>query len=580
MIDPQSDSLFRVRSKRTWLYPALCCGTLLICILLSNPFNKAGFNDDWSYGHVAMKLAATGRMQYNGWGSPILLFQAFWALPWIRTFGFSFPVLQIAMIPVSMGFVLVVYATGRAIGLSPELAAFASVATGTSPLFLPLAASFMTDASGCFFAMLCIYATIRCIQAAGLQGATRWLWVLTLAGAIGGANRQIVWAAPITLIPYLSWVRRADKGFTAHAIAAYGGISVAILAILHYFGQPYGPLQLTHQQLRWVLLHGSGAAMSLTVSLALVCVLASMPAFCCLLPLVKRRPLLWSGTCFLALAAFTFCVINFGGVVAPFGNSIVTRVGIASEGQEWLLAKPVVLSPVVRIVISGLVNLCVLALIIGAFRNGRRYLHPSHRAALSVFGIFSLGYTALILPGALIGLAFDRYMLPLVPLLMLVALLQFARHRRPVPLIAWCCLLLFSFYGIVMTHDYSAAVRARLAAADELETTGIQREQISAGFEYDGWTQVERSGYVRVVQFEDSLTDDHRKGFWFEFWDHCGNFRPDFVVLTSTAPKAAGGQLRVDFRTWAPPFRRSAVAWKRSDLTALYQLAGTGSSMR
>ncbi len=580
MLDPQPDSLFAVRSKKTWHYPALCCGTLLICILLSNPFNVVGFNDDWSYGHVAMKMAATGRMQYNGWGSPILLFQTFWALPWIRTFGFSFPVLQIAMIPVSMGFVLLVYATGRAIGLSPELAAFASVATGTSPLFLPLAASFMTDASGCFFAMLCVYATIRCVQAGGLRGAARWLWVLTLAGAIGGANRQIVWAAPITLIPYLFWARRADKGFSAHAIAAYGGVSVAILAIVHYFGQPYGPLQLSHRQLRWVLLHESGKAMSLTVSLALVCVLASMPAFCCFLPLVKRRPLLWSGICFLALAAFTFCVVNFGGVVAPFGNSILTWVGIASEGQEWFLTKPAVLSPVVRIVITGLVNLCVLSLIVGAFGNGRRYLDPGHRAALSVFGIFSLGYTALIVPGALIGLAFDRYMLPLVPLLMLVVLLQFGWHRRPVPLIAWCCLLLFSCYGIVTTHDYSAAVRARLAVADELETTGISRDQISAGFEYDGWTQVERSGYVRVVRFQDSLTDDRRKGFWFEFWDHCGDFRPDFVVLNSTAPNAVGGQLRVDFHTWAPPFRRSAVAWKRSDLTALYLWAGTLSSMR
>ena len=94
-------------------------------------------------------------MQYsNGWGSPILLFQAFSGpSPWIRTFGFFFfPVLQIAMIPVSMGF--------RTAGLChrardrtlTELAAFASVATGTSPLFLPLAVSFMTDASGCFFA--------------------------------------------------------------------------------------------------------------------------------------------------------------------------------------------------------------------------------------------------------------------------------------------------------------------------------------------------------------------------------------------------------------------------------------------
>jgi hypothetical protein len=222
-------------------------------------------------------------------------------------------------------------------------------------------------------------------------------------------------------------------------------------------------------------------------------------------------------------------------------------------------------------VLSGLVNLCVVVSISWIIRSRREVSARPHGPVLSIFAAFSLGYMALILPSALIGFAFDRYMLPIVPLLMLVVLLQFARHERPVPLIAWCSLLVFSCYGIVTTHDYFAALRARVAAAGALEKTGIQRDRISAGFEYDGWTQVERSGYVRVVQFEDMFTDDHGKGFWFEFWDHSANFRPDFVVLNSNAPEAAGGQLRVDFRAWMPPFQRSAVAWKRTDLTSVYQ---------
>src|SRR5580704_9113707 len=174
----------RISIHAKWIYTALCVAALFSCILLSYPFNEAGFDDDWSYARVAMKLAQTGKMHYNGWGSPILLFQSFWAVPWIKAFGFSFPVLQSAMIPISLGFVLLVYATGRAIGLSPELSAFASLATGTSPLFLPLAASFMTDSPGCFFVMLSLYAAIRSVQAEESRGAARWLWALALAGVV------------------------------------------------------------------------------------------------------------------------------------------------------------------------------------------------------------------------------------------------------------------------------------------------------------------------------------------------------------------------------------------------------------
>src|SRR5580704_4783618 len=182
----------RISIHAKWIYTALCVAALFSCILLSYPFNEAGFNDDWSYARVAMKLAETGRLQYNGWGSPILLFQSFWAAPWILAFGFSMQVLQLAMIPVSLGFVALVYATGRAMGLSRELSAFASIATGTSPLFLPLAASFMTDSPGCLFCMLCVYSALRSAQAATSLEATKWLWALALAGVIGGANRQVV----------------------------------------------------------------------------------------------------------------------------------------------------------------------------------------------------------------------------------------------------------------------------------------------------------------------------------------------------------------------------------------------------
>ncbi len=568
-------------SLKEWAWPVLCCAAVLICILLSNPFNDSGFIDDWSYGDVAMRLAQTGRMQYNGWGSPILLFQSFWAIPWLRAFGYSVPVLQASMIPLSLGFVFLVYATGRQIRLSPELAAFGALATGTSPLFLPSAASFMTESCGCFFAMLCVYATLRAVQAEEPDAAARWLWTLAVAGAVGGANRQIVWAAPVMLVPYLGWVRRADSGFRSHAIAAYGSCGVAILAVLHFFGQPYGPMQLGRQQIGWLLLNESGDAARLIASLLLVCVLASMPAYCCFLPVVRRKPLAWWLLSLIALALFTMSAIILTRLVAPYGNNFLTVAGIESEGQEWIRAKPEILTLGLRVTLTAMINVCVFGSLSWLRRKRWKLQRREHVTAMCVFGIFSLGYLGLILPGALIGFAFDRYMLPLVPLAILALLMQFARYERRIPMAAWCCLLVFSCYGVATTHDYFAATRTRIAMARGLEETGIGRDRISAGFEYDGWTLVKRSGHVRVAQYEDRFTDNYREGFWFEFWNHAPDFRPDFVILNWNSEQPVhGGESHAEFRAWMPPFRRSVVAWKRTDLTTMFQAAGLATIMR
>ncbi len=115
---------------------------------------------------------------------------------------------------------------------SPELAAFASVATGTSlSLLSPCSAASIHDGCPPVASLPCSVSMRRYVAFKPGDceaGNALAIWVLTLAGAIGGANRQIVWAAPITLIPYLAWVRRTDKGFSTHAVAAYGGISAAI----------------------------------------------------------------------------------------------------------------------------------------------------------------------------------------------------------------------------------------------------------------------------------------------------------------------------------------------------------------
>src|SRR6266571_7111576 len=81
----------------------------LICALLvgasglaAYPVAEMGFQDDWSYIRTALEFARTGHFVYNGWATAMLG----WIIPWsalfIKAFGFSFTVVRLSMLRVTM----------------------------------------------------------------------------------------------------------------------------------------------------------------------------------------------------------------------------------------------------------------------------------------------------------------------------------------------------------------------------------------------------------------------------------------------------------------------------------------------
>jgi hypothetical protein len=557
----------KLRRQKTSIWAITSCLVVLICIVWANPFNEAGFNDDWCYRHTAIELAQTGYLHYNGWGNPMILFQTLWALPWIWLFGASAQTLAASMVPISLGFVLIVYAVGRQIGLRPSVAAFGSLVLGTSPLFVTLAGTFMTDICGGFFSMLCIYTALRSADRNVGPKATRWVWWLTLAGVVGGANRQIVWIAPLTLIPYLCWVHRADSRFRAHAAAAYGICIAAILALLHYFGQPFTPMQVAHDEMPRLFRREAGYAAGMMAPFALLAILLAAPAASCLLYRLRTKNVRSLLFLLVITVGFTFGEVLLGYSIVPYGNSIMTAWGPIMLAED-ALARPPFLPLWPRVALTCFVNFCLFTVLFGSRRRG--WVRDLRRdRTLHVFLIFSLGYVALLVPGALTRAAYDRYILPVLPVLVLELLRRFSWARRAVPVYAWIFLGLIGQYAVASTHDYFAALRARTAAANRLESAGIPRRHISAAFEYDGWTQVSRWGHVRVERYADHFLNCYDKGYWLEFWNHTPDFRPEFVVLNEQLGR---GLFSVPFHAWLPPHDRSVVVWRRSDLNGV--LAG------
>jgi hypothetical protein len=168
----------------------------------------------------------------------------------------------------------------------------------------------------------------------------------------------------------------------------------------------------------------------------------------------------------------------------------------------------------------------------------------------------------LLMPGALTGITFDRYTLPVLPLAV-ISILRSRPCGRVVPVSAWACVVVFAGYGIATTHDYFSDLRARGAASEELQNSGVARGRISAGVEHDGWLQLELAGTIKPFMYGDDLRTKPGE-FW--FWKRATALTPEYVVLSSPIGKIpAHPVVTIPFDTWLPPFRRAAVGVRRLD---------------
>ena len=109
---------------------------------------------------------------------------------------------------------------------------------------------------------------------------------------------------------------------------------------------------------------------------------------------------------------------------------------------------------------------------------------------------FAALYVTLLVVRANSGYTFDRYAIPLMPVVMLEILKRSARLRFEIPALAWATAAIFSVFGIAITHDYYAQLRARELAGKILQQNGIPRRQFTLGVESDAWAQLAWRGFV------------------------------------------------------------------------------------
>lgn len=578
----------------------LCCGVLAgLAVLLSFPFAQMGFMDDWSYIRTAYDFARTGHFLYNGWATAMLGWQIVWSAPFLKTFGYTFSVPRLSMLPFAVGCGWLLHAILRRSGISNRNAVFGSLTFCLSPVFVPLAASYMSDVGALFVILLCMYLCQRALEAKSDRAAILWLSAATLTNVAGGTERQIVWLGALVLVPSTAWLMRKRRGVIPAAAVLWVASVVAIFFCTHWFyQQPYSvpeklfypPPQDASKPLATLILDRLRYGFVLVKIAFLPVVL--LQALLCLLLIVLPVLIAWlvearafSRRAKIVLGAGALATIIVYSILTvrgapegwfmPWLYHVLRTEAIARKSWDMLGQRPIVLPLPVQAALSSLVVITGVAFAQWLFAVRRKPVEfePAGKSwttrwktLLWLYLPYLIGYVLLLCPRGLRFYIFDRYLLGIMPVILLYLLkLYEERLGKTLPALCYVTLVVFALYGIAATHDLFALNRARVIAVNDVRSRGVPESAVQAGFEYDGWSEIDEAGYINESKMTNpphayhvNLADLRRPGDCRLGFDaYTPALHPKYmVVLTPMWCLEASGFQPVDFRAWLPPFSR------------------------
>ncbi len=561
----------------------------LLCYFLIRPYAGMGIDDDWSYMKTAQVLARTGHLVYNGWTAPMLGWQAYFGAFFIKLFGFSFTAIRLSTVIEAVATAYLLQRTCVVAGLTSWNAALATMTFVLSPLYFPYAFTFMTDVSGVLCILACVYMCLRAVRARSERAAMLWVSLAALVNAVGGTVRQIAWLGLLVMVPCTLWLLRKNRrALAAGCISWVIGVVFVATAMHWYVRQPYSlPKSLIPSGIdrKALILLGGDAARS-AEQLALLA-LPVLLMFCGSLRLWNRRAAAVFGFGFLGFAVLGVALIRarelygwrapllrdlwtgpaFDKLSAIAGSGI--HLALTRNGLEWLLGGAVVL---------GVLSLaaCVFA------GSHRRVTFQQETSPISwpklgiLLGSFSASYIAALALNILRNGRFDdRYLLPLLGVLLLVLARYYQeRVRENLP---WACaflILIFGGFSIAATHDTFALYRGYASGMDEMRSSGVPATAIAGPWEFAGWTQIEKAGYVNkpgiqipegayVPQPVRAPLSNCGTGANSLFFDWAPAIKPAYVL--SSNPRECDGQVAfppVAYTTWIAPHTNRIYALK------------------
>jgi hypothetical protein len=548
---------------------ALLLLAYLFPLLLVPPAGDFPLLDAWVYALSVRHLADEGRLVIHDWTATTLVAQVAWGALFAKLFGFSFTVLRCSTLALSFAGSLALYALCRALDLSRPRALAGALVYWFNPLTFGLSYTFMSDVPA---ASLLLLTTLGYAQ--GVRRASdRALFLGSCGAALAFLVRHPGLLLPPAVLAYgllAGWPPRllARRALLTGAAPALAVAAYAAWAQRHGLPQEHGAVAAA------ILRRGPALwrpALVLTGYILVYLGLFALPLALAATPGAARAVAGWGRGRRAALLAWAGAVAGLVACLAWRGTTqpqharwmpylkygaMIHRDGLGPDGL--LGARPPLLP------LGGRVALTVLAagglVFLGAAlarRLPRAPRRPAPGAApVALVALVALLQFAAIFPVSahvLVNhwLSFDRYLLPLLPLVLALALWA-TRGLRLSPALLLLGLLPLALFALAGTHDWLAHNRLRWQLGRELVARGVPLERIDAGMEWDGWFLYEASRRQRLPPRTPGGP----------FWTQVIATATDSTYVVAFAPLPGYAALE----------RREYPAWLRAEPAYLYVL--------
>jgi len=481
-------------------------GLWCLGILLVNPLGDFPLNDDWAYAHNTYALVQEGRWYFSDWPAMTLVAHTLWGAFFCKIFGVSFTVLRFSTLLLGMASVWGFYRLLRWAEVGLRGAFLGALLLMFNPLWFVSSFSYMTEVP--FLAVL-IWAALfslktletrraDCLMAA--IGLSLWACMIRQLGLLLPmvfallflyyqrlTLRNVLFAALPLAVCFASvsrfeaWLR--ETGQLPEAYTSFGNMVNSLSINMEV-------LKTTAER--------SGILL-LTLGLFLLPLAAAFRRY------VLKRPESFGfqqvgGALLLLLAVVALMAgwrfFPLGNVFYNLGLGAIVLKDVPMDDPALFHLSGIWLALLRCAAALGALGLCFLT-----WKNARQGTERARLAKWLAFG-FVGAYWAF---SCLNWLLFDRYVLPLLPFVVLMVAPtpprwgEEAKHAHasegasehtssPLSLgVGLLGLLLLALFSLLGTHDYLAWNRARYAGLDRLATQGVQPEQIDGGFEFNGF---------------------------------------------------------------------------------------------
>lgn len=476
--------------------------------IVASPIGDFPLNDDWTYARAVEALLETGRVSLPVETYADAVPQVFWGALFCLPFGFSFVALRLSTLTLGLIGVLALYALALELGATRRIALLAALTLAVSPLYLGLSVTFMTDVPFAALLTISVFLLVRSL----LRDSPTTL-ALGLAAALAAMLvRQfgivVVVAFAVAFVVRYRFDRR--RGYLAVLLVA--GALAAEMAVDAWLSARSGGIQTSRpalgELLRALVTMGSDSLRSLVASIIYLGWLAlpllaatNAPAH----PRLSRRARLAIDGFAIAMGTVLFVAVVLYGLWLPSLTNVIISTGIGPltlhDTYILLTNQPTVPQALAAFWIlataGGIVGagLLMRQLVIAAAQDSFTVIAEQRRQDLAarVFVVLAAAGYALIL-GVFANFSglFDRYLLPLLPLILaLVAALDDSRTRATTAAssaVAGVLIAVSAGFSAVAAHDYVAWNQTRWTALSWLtDHEHIAPQRIDGGYEFNGW---------------------------------------------------------------------------------------------